>query len=159
MSRGGAPEPLAFTAVGGETAAQLRDFYGLDGRFPWDQLLSAFRHTLSRRLYLTSGEGAAAVRTSGLRVLAAGVKVFEVDPSLGVGCPWRVVQEGALLLLPFLGRRLAAVQPNGCVVLACDNGRGTARAAVVAQKYTDKAVTFVSEGERKLLLDDLGAYF
>ena len=62
-------------------------------------------------------------------------------------------------LLDELSRRLAAVQPNGCVVLACDNGRGTARAAVVAQKYTDKAVAFVSEGERKLLLDDLGAYF
>ena len=109
VSRGGAPEPLAFTAVGDDTAAQLREFYGLDGRFPWPQLLSAFRHTLSRRLYLTSAEGAAAVRTSGLRVLAAGVKVFEVDPSLGVGCPWRVVQEGALLLLPFLGRRLLRV--------------------------------------------------
>ena len=69
---------------------------------------------------------------------------------------------GALASSNALARRAARydfIVWGVCVVLACDNGRGTARAAVVAQKYTDKAVTFVSEGERKLLLDDLGAYF
>ena len=193
------------------------------------QLLSSFGHTVSRRLYLTSAAAAAALRTPGLRVLYAGVKVFERDGSLGVGCPYRVVQEGALLLWPYLGHRaltlspeafgalvrarslplqlppgllsespaaptpvgtaeggaeggtddaveagetvdkrphksaaqplhgdeallaplivqLAALSPNGCCVLSCANAAGSARMAVCAMKYTDKAVVFISEG-------------
>ena len=167
-------------------------------------------------------------------MLYAGVKVFERDGSLGVGCPYRVVQEGALLLWPYMGKRaltlspaafgalirarslplplpagllnespaaltpttaadggveaveaddkrpqkslaqplpgdeallaplveqLAALLPNGCCVLSCGNASGDARMAVCAMKYTDKAVVFISEGERTSLLDDLTCYY
>jgi len=219
---GGAPlagdglRRLSFTPVGAESAvgAQLREFFGLGPHFPFAQLLSASRGALSRRLYLTSAGGAAAAATPGLRVVAAGVKVLECDSSLGVGCSYRLTQEGALLMLPFLSRRvlrvspatlaamlraktlslpyggasgetgvgvgagegeaaagpaveapldelegrLAAVRPNGSVLLACENGDGTARCAVVMMKFSDKACLYISEGERALLLDDLGAY-
>lgn len=164
-------------------------------------------------------------------MLHAGVRVFERDASIGTGCGYRVVQEGAPLLLPYMSRRalqatpaamaallrahscqtclplpvptallpgadesapagehcadrggepgaagravsdsdrallaplvrdLAGMQPNGCCVFACDNGRGTARLAVTGMKYTDKLVLFISAGERTRFLDDLAAYY
>ena len=96
-----------------EVAAELRRFYGLSADFPWAQLLSCRQHELSRRLYLTSARGAAALACRQLRVLRAGVKAFERDTSAGVGCSLRIVQEGALLLLPYLGRRVVRTSPAG----------------------------------------------
>ena len=55
--------------------------------------------------------------------------------------------------------QLAALSPNGCCVLSCANAAGSARMAVCAMKYTDKAVVFISEGERTSLLDDLACYY
>ena len=237
--------PLRFTSVGpaSDIAADLTQFYGLPPTFPWAQLLSAYGHTTSRRLYWTSADGASTVATPGLRVLAAGLKAFEKDDSRGVGCAYRLVQDGALVLLPYLGKRvlrvnpaemaalirakeiefsvaaagehgatnsgsangvgehtrvingwtdngsstapplvngarggaggadgtgdvlaglrasLSALQPNGSCVVACDNGCGTARAAIVLMKFTDKAVLFITNGERLQLIDDLASYF
>ncbi|KAL1522871.1 hypothetical protein AB1Y20_017836 [Prymnesium parvum] len=202
---------FSFTAVdaASDEMRTLRAFYSLADDFPWPQLFSSFAHTVSRRLYFTSAAAAAALRCDGLRVLYAGVKAFERDASLGVGCAYRVVQEGALLLLPFLGARtlalsplalaallrvpslalplptpyptpelaaetidaedgallsplvewLAALQPNGCCVLSCERRDGTARMAVSAMKYTDKAVLFITQGERTTMLDDLACYY
>lgn len=85
---------FAFTPVDaeGEAMCQLKTFYGLSESFPWAQLFSSFSHSVSRRLYLTSPSAAALLATPNLRVLHAGVKLFEKDRSLGVGCPFRVVQ-------------------------------------------------------------------
>ena len=111
---------LRFSAVGegSELAAELRSFYGLGDSFSMVQLLSAYSHTTSRRLYLTSAACAEALRTTPtLRVLACGVKVFEKDPSLGVGCSFRIVQEGALHLLPHLHRRVLRVSAPAMLAL------------------------------------------
>ena len=105
---------LRFCAVGegSQVAAELRSFYGLRGTFPMSQLLSAYSHTTSRRLYLTSPAGAAALTTTpGLRILAAGVKVLEKDESIGVPCGFRIVQEGALHLLPHMTKRVLRASP------------------------------------------------
>lgn len=72
---------------------------------------------MSRRLYLTSARAARALRTSGLRALAAGVKAFEKEGSAGVGCSYRLVQEGALLLRPYLGRRVVEATPQEVAAL------------------------------------------
>ena len=236
-------QPLCFTplAMDSELGSELQRFYELAPSFPWDRLHSTYGHTSSRRLYLTSEAAAELLRrTPGMRVLAAGVKVFERDGSVGVGCGYRLVQEGALLMLPYLGarvlqvtpaemralaeartvewtadggadggvlsavvstevsadavteaeakrgaavmvgiqakaaasspsarnaalvtlgRRLASLHPNGSCVVTCDNGCGSARAAAVLMKYTDKAVAFISNGERSQILDDLEAFY
>ena len=96
---------FSFTPVAAEgtVAAELARFYGLSADFPWAQLLSSFAHTVSRRLYLTTPEAATALRTPGLRVLHAGVRVFELDSSLvsaegpephGKVLPWKRGVEG-----------------------------------------------------------------
>ena len=110
---------LAFTAVAadGELARSLTSFYRLSDRFPWHALLSTYGHLTSRRLYLTNDAGAAVLRTRNLRVLAAGVKAFEKDESMGVGCAYRLVQEAALLLLPYLGARVVRASPRAIASL------------------------------------------
>ena len=113
---------LSFAALDGrsELASQLSRFYGLPLSFPFARLFSAYAHTTSRRLYFTSAAAAEAMGTPGLRAMGGGVKVLERDDSAGVGCPYRIVQEGALLLLPYLGKRLLHVSPSALsALLAC----------------------------------------
>lgn len=85
-----------------------------------------------------------------MRVLAAGVKVFERDGSVGVGCGYRLVQEGALLMLPYLGARVLQVTPAEMRALAeartvewtADRGAdGGVLSAVVSTEVSADAVT------------------
>jgi hypothetical protein len=62
-------------------------------------------------------------------------------------------------VLDRLRSQLAGLHPNGSCVVATENGCGTARAAVVCMKFTDKLVLYVSNGERLQLLDDLARYY
>ena len=55
--------------------------------------------------------------------------------------------------------QLASLHPNGSCIVACDNGVGTARCAVAMMKFTDKAVLYITNGERMQLLEDLQAYY
>jgi len=138
-SRGRAPPAhsgaaLAFTRVSpaSQPAARLCAFYGLGDAFPWPRLLTmqaeADGESPGRRLYLVSAAAAAALASlggdgsgdgsgGGLAVLQAGVKVFERDACRAVGCEYRITQDGAHALLPWLTRRARRATPAAMAAL------------------------------------------
>jgi len=129
-----------------EEAVLLENFYGLGNDFPWASLLSCREQGLSRRLYLTSKAGAAVLRAApAMRVLRAGVKCFERDASAGTGCSFRICQEAAVLLLPYLARRALRVSPAALAALLrvrrlplpVDDSGGGATAAEVSGELAE----------------------
>ena len=91
----------------------LEEFYGLSPNFPWAQLFSCQSNGPSRRLSLMTRQAAQKVeeQSATLAILQAGIKAFERDDSQGVGCQYRIPQEGVLAVLPYMSKRVVRVPP------------------------------------------------
>ena len=113
---------------------------------------------LSRRVLRVSPATLAAMLRAKTLSLPYGGASGETGVGVGAGEGEAAAGPAVEAPLDELEGRLAAVRPNGSVLLACENGDGTARCAVVMMKFSDKACLYISEGERALLTDDLGAY-
>ena len=86
----------------------LKDFYGLSDAFPTHRL--AARSAAGRSLVLLSDDTFSILSADPrgqLRVVSAGVRLFDLEVQKGVSCPYRVCHDGLCHLLPHLKRQRA----------------------------------------------------
>eukprot|EP00743_Colponemidia_sp_Colp-15_P004109 GILK01004435.1.p1 GENE.GILK01004435.1~~GILK01004435.1.p1 ORF type:complete len:737 (-),score=157.65 GILK01004435.1:66-2276(-) len=163
------------------------EFYGIRPDFPANQLVT--RSKTSKRLLLVSSGVRQIILAdttsakSKLRVINMGVKVLERKELSGVSYPHRICQDGVLLMLPYLTKRVVHCPPadfslflklhslkteqfpseqvraelnsleTGALIMQLQHPSYTRPVAVVAHKHFQTVAVMVSKHEIRGLID------
>ncbi|KAL1526126.1 hypothetical protein AB1Y20_014854 [Prymnesium parvum] len=111
-------------------AAAVQAFFGLSDDFPFSRLVA--RCPTARSLVLLSEESLALLRNDAegkLRVVNAGVRLFDTDCAKGVGCAHRACHDGLAYLLPHATRQRAPCSARSLAAVLRDGVLPAAAAA------------------------------
>ncbi|CAH3020936.1 unnamed protein product [Porites evermanni] len=112
-------DPFVFLKDDDEHWPLIKAFYGIDERFPANQLLVRSFGGKKRNIYLVSKAVKDVMETidDSHKVVNTGMKVIARSEADNVACHFRLMQEGIEALLPYITKRKVAITQEDVIIL------------------------------------------
>lgn len=112
-------DPFVFLKDDDEHWPLIKAFYGIDERFPADQLLVRSFGGKKRNIYLVSKavKDVMEMIDDSHKVVNTGMKVIARSEADNVACHFRLMQEGIEALLPYISKRKVAITQEDVIIL------------------------------------------
>ncbi|XP_006824582.1 RNA cytosine-C(5)-methyltransferase NSUN2-like, partial [Saccoglossus kowalevskii] len=112
-------DPFVFFTKDEEVWSSIREFYRVSSTFPHTQLLTRCETGRKNNLYLVNKviKDIISNNEDKVKVINSGIRVLARSDSSDVPCPFRLGQEGSIVMKPFLENRLVRLTKKDVVIL------------------------------------------